>query len=146
MCEHYLRHGSRNPIVFQGEKMYQVTFDSKPLQTLGDSDSSNDRIDAFDVCDAPPTAMFVNPFATNANPLLWAEMQAVAEGTPDPLEALRGAGVVASESAVCYLTSQQRDMLVQELERMCASWAVDAAAFYVADCLARARVTNARVQ
>lgn len=116
-----------------------------PPQTLGDDDAPDDRLDAFDVCEAPPTLLFINPFATNANPLLWQELQAAAEGSPDPLEALQAAGVGASESAVCYVTPQQQAALMAELERMCATWAVDAAAFYVADCLARARVANARI-
>lgn len=111
-----------------------------------DLDDLDDRLDAFDVCDAPPTAVFINPFATTANPLLWEEMQTAVAGADDPLEALQAAGVGATESAVCYLTPQQRDALVEELERMSVTWAVDAAAFYVNDCLARARVTNARMR
>lgn len=106
----------------------------------------DEGLDAFDVCDTPPIVLFINPFATNANPLLWEELQAAAKGAADPLDALQAAGVGASESAVCYLTQEQRDALVNELERMRGTWAVDAAAFYVSDCLARARVTNARVQ
>ncbi len=108
-------------------------------------DDDQPLLDEFDQCLEPPTCVFINPFATNANPLLWQELQAVAAGAEDPLEALRGAGVAASEAAVCYLTRAQVQALEEELTRMCGSWAFDAAAYYVSDCLARARVVNNRV-
>lgn len=114
-------------------------------QTIGSNeDDEQSLLDEFDICTEAPTYIFINPFATNTNPLLWEELQAVVVGADDPLEALRVAGVMASESAVCFLTRGQLGALEEEMERMCSSWAFDAAAFYVSDCLARARVVNNR--
>jgi hypothetical protein len=76
-------------------------------------------------------------------------MQAAASAGGDPLAALRAAGVAAPDSAVHYLTPAQEAEVLGELERAAAAMdatATQAAAFFLADRLARARLANGRVE
>lgn len=62
--------------------------------------------------------------------------------------ALRQQGVQASEAAFVWLSPRQLELVSEELRRACDTLdasAMEAAAFYVSDCLLRARVANNRV-
>ena len=66
----------------------------------------------------------------------------------DPWYALQEQGVQCSESAFIYLSPRQLAIVCQELERACAALdatSMQAASFYLSDCLARARMANNRM-
>ncbi|EFN55763.1 hypothetical protein CHLNCDRAFT_52421 [Chlorella variabilis] len=119
----------------------------------GDEEEGGDPLDVFDLPEAEPDRLFVNPFACyNISPLQWEELQQVAREAEaagqDPWYALQQQGVQCSEAAFVYLSPQQLALVSAELER--ASAALDAtsqqaAAFFLADCLMRARVANNRM-
>ena len=88
--------------------------------------------------------MFINPFACNVDPFLWRELQEAVASASDPEEALQGAGVSCSASAVYYVTPSQHEALVVELEAMEASMNVELCAWLIADCLSRAQTANAK--
>ncbi|KAL4522632.1 hypothetical protein Ndes2437A_g07394 [Nannochloris sp. 'desiccata'] len=108
--------------------------------------------DVFDLPETEATELFVNPFLCyNANPLQWAEIQEVARNAEkegrDPEEVLRWVRAGPSESAVIYLTPLQLEAVVEELKSIGPAADVitlEACAFYLTDCLYRARVANNR--
>ena len=72
---------------------------------------------------------------------------AAAAAGDDPEAALAAAGVRAGEGAVVWLTPAQHDALTSELRAASAGLdglAMEAAAYYLADCLLRARLANGR--
>lgn len=108
--------------------------------------------DVFDLPETEATELFVNPFLCyNANPLQWEEIQEVARNAEkegrDPEEVLRWVRAGPSESAVIYLTPLQLEAVVEELKSIGPAADVitlEACAFYLTDCLYRARVANNR--
>lgn len=118
--------------------------------TLGGQEAGEELLDAFDVAEADATEVFINPFAcANASPLMWAELQEVARCADggDPEEALRVAGAGPTSGAVHWLTPAQLAAAVAELERAGPVYdpvTLQSVAFYLSDCLARARLTNDR--
>ncbi len=74
--------------------------------------------------------------------------RAAAAAGKDPWMALRQQGVQASEAAFVWLSPRQLEILTDELRRASDAFdasAMEAAAFFVSDCLMRARVANNRV-
>lgn len=117
----------------------------------GGPQGEDDRLDVFDRPEALPSEVFVNPFACyNVSPLMWDQLQQVVEGAADPEEALTQAGVSFDPgSPVVYLTPRQLSILTQELDRMSAAMdtiSIEVAAFFLQDCLLRARVANNRME
>ena len=112
-----------------------------------------DPLAVFDLPEAEPDRLFVDPFAcANVAPWQWEALQAAAGAAEaagrDPWAALREQGVVCGEGALHYLSPRQAALLGEELERACAvpdPSALEAASYFVADCLARARLANRRV-
>ena len=101
---------------------------------------------ASNSCPAPP------PYPACPPVLQWEELQtagreAEAAGR-DPWYALQEQGVQCSESACVYLSPQQLAIVCGELERACAALdatSMQAADFYISDCLMRARMANSRL-
>lgn len=112
-----------------------------------DSDDDGERPSVFDVPEGEPTCMFVNPFACNVSPLDWRQLQDVVVGQEDdPQAALQAAGLFFSyDTAVVWVTPGQLQELTVELTAMEASMAVELTAYYVQDCLLRARASNERM-
>ena len=112
----------------------------------------DEELDVFDLPDGEATELFVNPFLCyNANPLQWEEIQEIARaaGNDDPEQALRWAGAGPGENAVVYLTPGQLQAVLEELERMGPAAdiiTIEACAFYLTDCLYRARIANSRAR
>ncbi|KAK9824309.1 hypothetical protein WJX72_009351 [[Myrmecia] bisecta] len=100
--------------------------------------------DVFDRPEAEAVIMFVNPFGCNVSPLDWRELQAIACYESDPSEAFLAAGVACSPSAVHYLTPAQMAAVEAEMVRMEESWSFETTAWWLADCLGRARRANYR--
>ena len=72
---------------------------------------------------------------------------AAAAAGRDPWYELRTQGVRCGESAFVYLSPQQLRIVSEELERACAAAdpaALEAAEWFVSDCLSRARRANSR--
>ncbi|KAL4858146.1 putative transport protein YdbI [Chlorella vulgaris] len=119
-----------------------------------DSDEEGeDPLDVFDVPEAEPNELFVNPFACyNVSPLQWRELQEAAKEAEaarrDPWSSLQQQGVQCSEGAFVYLSPRQLAIVCEELERAATamdSTSLDAAAYFVSDCLGRARMANNRM-
>lgn len=96
----------------------------------------------------PPALLLLSP----SFPPQWEALQeagrAAAAAGQDPWMALRQQGVQASEAAFVWLSPQQLEILTDELRRASNAFdasAMEAAAFFVSDCLMRARVANNRV-
>jgi hypothetical protein len=108
--------------------------------------------DVFDIPETEATELFVNPFLCyNVNPLQWEEIQEVARNAEkeerDPEEVLRWAGAGPSESAIMYLTPQQLEAVLEELQNIGPAADVitlQACEFYLNDCLYRAKLANNR--
>jgi len=106
-------------------------------------------IDVFDYPEVEATEIFANPFACyNVNPCDWEKLQEMAENAvDDPENELRCLGAGPSGGAIEYVTPAQLKALLEELERMGPATdpvTVEACAYYVRDCLYRARVANGR--
>lgn len=74
--------------------------------------------------------------------------RAAAARGEDPQAALLREGARCSDSGILYLSPAQLAVVTEELTRMGAAMdplAVEAAAFFLSDCLCRARVANNRV-
>ncbi|KAL4436707.1 hypothetical protein ABPG75_003846 [Micractinium tetrahymenae] len=112
-----------------------------------------DPLSVFDRPEAEPDRLFVNPFAVyNISPLQWEELQAAARAAEaagrDPWYALQQQGVQCSEGAFVYLSPAQLAAVEEELAAACATMdtiRLEAAAYFVSDCLLRARVANSRM-
>ncbi|KAL6785233.1 hypothetical protein ACKKBG_A03005 [Auxenochlorella protothecoides x Auxenochlorella symbiontica] len=107
--------------------------------------------DVFDITEIEPSVPFVNPFACRNVPFEnWAALQQIATDSPEaPDEALRRAGVLASDSAVVYLTPAQVQALEEELAAsgdLFDPASLESTFYYVTDCLARAQWSNNRWQ
>lgn len=73
-------------------------------------------------------------------------MQELVQGVEEPEAALQAAGLYfAFDSAVCWVTPGQLAVLTEELEAMEASLSYELSAYYIQDCLLRARFANDRV-
>lgn len=90
--------------------------------------------------------------ATCATHVQWEELQAAAQEAAqagrDPWLSLQQQGVQCSEGAFLYLSPQQLALCRAELERASAAMdptSMEAAAFFLSDCLLRARVGNNRM-
>lgn len=122
------------------------------LDASGSKVEEEEEADAFDTPEAEPSCLFVDPFAcARASPYDWEALQHLAEAAAaagaDPERALADAGAGAGAGAVQYLSPRQLAVLRGELERAAATLdplALQAAAWFVGDCLARARVANGR--
>ncbi|EIE23375.1 hypothetical protein COCSUDRAFT_62912 [Coccomyxa subellipsoidea C-169] len=99
----------------------------------------------FDVPEAEPSELFINPFACNTSPLLWRELQEVVKGADDPVSELAAQGVYIRDSAVYYLTPCQLAAVTADLEAMEDSMAVELTSWLVSDCLMRAARANDRM-
>lgn len=116
-------------------------------------DEEYDPLEVFDLPEAEPDRLFVDPFAVyGVSPIQWEALQeagrAAAAAGQDPWMALRQQGVQASEAAFVWLSPRQLEILTDELQRASDAFdasAMEAAAFFVSDCLMRARVANNRV-
>jgi hypothetical protein len=109
------------------------------------------EIDVFDFPEADADELFVNPFlCTNVSVCQWKELQDIAVNggaEADAEAALIRAGAGPRQGALVYLTPRQAGQLRQELQRLGFSpdpVAVEACAYYVRDCLHRARMANGR--
>ena len=106
------------------------------------------ELDAFDFPEGAATEVFIDPFACyTVNPAQWAELQEVVTGEEDPEEALRRAGAGPGAGAVVFLTPAQLAACRRELESMGPApdtVTAQACAFYLRDCLYRARIANGR--
>mmetsp|Transcript_3125 Transcript_3125/g.8888 ORF Transcript_3125/g.8888 Transcript_3125/m.8888 type:complete len:245 (+) Transcript_3125:517-1251(+) len=109
--------------------------------------------DEFDRTAGPASHLFVNPFACNADPLLWREVQQTAmagasAGRFDQIsganDALRLRGVFAPEAALTFVTLEQLETLYSTLEMMEYTMDLEATAWFLDDMLVRARRANAR--
>lgn len=85
-------------------------------------------------------------------PSQWEELQAAGRAAEaagrDPWYALQQQGVQCSEGAFVYLSPAQLAMLEEELAAACAAMdttRLEAASFFVSDCLMRARLANSRM-
>ena len=120
------------------------------VEQQGSSGPSNRAFiptDEFDRTVGDPSLVFVNPFACNADPMLWREVQEVARGSADPVEALMLRGVRVGSSALLYVTREQLQVLYEHLGAMsdlCLD--MEAAAWFLEDMVSRARRANARQQ
>lgn len=109
--------------------------------------------DPFDFPEADATEIFVNPFACyGVPPGEWETLQEIAYRATssgiDPEVALQTAGAGASPSAIVFLTPVQRQLILEELDRMGPApnqVTAEACAYVIADCLYRARIANGRV-
>lgn len=120
------------------------------LDRMGTSRVSVDEElgDVFDRTNGPVSCLFCNPFSCyGVDPLMWQELQQVVQAhAEDPQPALMVAGVSAPDSSFVYLTEEQMEAVRVELEAMQQSWAFELTAYYLADCLARARLANNRTE
>ena len=103
-------------------------------------------------CQLPITALPPPPPPPCLPALQWEDLQIAAREAEaagkDPWYALQEQGVQCSESAFVYLSPQQLAIVEQELERASAALdatSMQAASFYLSDCLMRARVANNRM-
>lgn len=103
-------------------------------------------MDEFDRTLGPPCELFVNPFASNSDVMLWREIQQVARGSSDPEAALRLRGVFMRPSAIQYVTVEQLQALYEQLAHMEATMDFESTAWFLTDMLARARRSNDRQQ
>lgn len=118
-----------------------------------DEEEEFDPLSVFDLPEAEPDQLFVNPFACyNISPLQWEELQTAGRAAEaagrDPWYSLQQQGVPCSEAAFVYLSPQQLQLIREELESASAAmdaFSMEAAAFFVSDCLQRARMANNRV-
>ncbi|GAB4823573.1 hypothetical protein N2152v2_010619 [Parachlorella kessleri] len=120
-------------------------------ELVGGGRQQRDWLDVFDLPEAPPTQVFVNPFACyNVSPLDWEQLQQVVAGAQDPEAALMRAGVgVGSGLGIVYLSPEQLRIIEEELERMTLAMdviTIEVASYFVRDCLLRARVANNRME
>lgn len=112
-----------------------------------DSTDDIEKPSVFDQPEGEPTCMFVNPFACNISPMDWRKLQDVVIGhEDDPQAALQAAGLFFSyDTAVVWVSPGQLQELTEELTSMEHSMSVELAAYYVQDCLLRARASNERL-
>ena len=115
--------------------------------SLGGPSQAFIPMDEFDRTVGDPCLVFVNPFACNADPMLWREVQEVARESADPVEALMMRGVRVDPSALLYVTHEQLQVLYDHLAAMSDLWLdMEAAAWFLQDMVSRARRANARQQ
>ncbi len=108
-------------------------------------------LDVFDRCEGEPDYGFVNPLEVDVGHVYWSKLQElfVDECRSDPLafeELMRREGVrVNGDTVVRWVTAEQYDALsrvVEALEFENDATHVEAQAFWILDCLRRARKTN----
>eukprot|EP00884_Botryococcus_braunii_P008095 jgi/Botrbrau1/17287/Bobra.0015s0044.1 len=115
------------------------------MQAAPDVTQFVDLGDVFDNPDGEATEVFVNPFSCGINPLRWRDLQEVARSDrEDPEEALQKAGIACGYSGIHYLTWSQLGVICDSFEEMEATLDFESTAWYVMDCLNRARQANAR--
>ncbi|KAL4435186.1 hypothetical protein ABPG77_001868 [Micractinium sp. CCAP 211/92] len=132
---------------------YEALMDGFSGSWDSEEEEDGDPLSVFDQPEAEPDQLFVNPFAVyNISPLQWEELQAAARAAEaagqDPWSALQQQGVQCSEGAFVYLSPAQLAALEAELATASAAMDVirmEAAAYFVSDCLLRARVANNRM-
>lgn len=133
---------------------YEQVMSGFDSNSRGDSsDEEEDPFGVFDLPEAEPDQLFVNPFACyNISPLQWEQLQAAAKEAEaagrDPWYALQEQGVQCSEAAFIYLSPQQLALVTEELERACMALdatSMEIAAFFLSSCLMRARMANNRM-
>ncbi|KAK9861891.1 hypothetical protein WJX84_004684 [Apatococcus fuscideae] len=102
------------------------------------------EIDVFEVPEAEPTELFINPFGCNADPLEWRQLQVAGRSQSDPEAALLAAGVSCSSSAILWLSPAQLAIVEQDLAEMDITLNSELTAWVLADRLGRARFVNGR--
>jgi hypothetical protein len=114
-----------------------------------DSDEEGeDPLDVFDLPEAEPNELFVNPFACyNVSPLQWRELQEAAKEAEaarrDPWSSLQQQGVQCSEGAFVYLSPRQVNRGGGALEGVSFTTpAQDAACLAAGHALAHARLAS----
>lgn len=128
---------------------YQNLMDQFP--SLSSSiDTEEEQDDVFDRPETEPNLLFINPFSCYGVPLQeWQQLQDIVRANADdPEAALRALGVGVSEGAIYYLTPAQLKIVETELETAAMSMnriTEEACAYFLSDCLLRARVANNRV-
>ncbi|DBB11683.1 TPA: hypothetical protein ACH3X3_007064 [Trebouxia sp. C0006] len=113
-----------------------------------DYDEEDDLLDVFDISEAEPDLLFINPFGCQMDPLLWRELQDYAQSAPDSRlleDHLLAAGLSMTSSAIAWLTPAQLLTVQKELERMEEQLSFETTAWWLSDVLMRARVTNSRM-
>lgn len=120
------------------------------MESHANYDEADDLLDVFDITEAEPDLLFINPFGCQVDPLCWRELQDYAQRAPaDTLleDHLSAAGMSISNatSAVTWLTPAQLLKIEQELSRMEETMSFETTAWWLSDVLARARVTNNRL-
>lgn len=111
-------------------------------------DAEDDLLDVFDITEAEPDLLFINPFGCQVDPLSWRELQEYAQTAPDGRlleDHFLAAGLSVSSSAIAWLTPAQILTVEQELEKMEMTLSFETTAWWLSDVLMRARVTNSRM-
>ena len=99
--------------------------------------------DAFDQPLGDADIPFIDPFrCANVDPLAWKALQTLIRSASDPERALMENGISYTASALCYLTTEQLEIVENEMEQMSASLDFEFCSWMLSDYLNRAQRGN----